>query len=143
MRRPTVLAQKSKMLRGRVLNPRPMPNSTEVALTTARSSGTTDGYMSRWKINASGLLVLSSVTFFMLLIVVSPYVDLPDTAFHRGTAPGIVNARVTTAPALLAIAVIVQLTIGTVLTLSSYHSRALPSLLDPNFRPILFRSIRC
>jgi hypothetical protein len=99
--------------------------------------------MSRWNIKASGLFVLSCVTLSMLLIVVSPYADLPATAFHRGTAPGIVHARLTTAPALLAIAVVVQLTIITVLPLSSYHTTASASILDPNFRPILFRSIRC
>ena len=53
--------------------------------------------MSRWRVKPSALAVLSCVFFLMLLIVILPDVDLPDTAFHRGTAPVLIHARTRTA----------------------------------------------
>ena len=55
--------------------------------------------MSQWNIKTSTLFILSCLVFIMLLIVVLPDVDLPDTAFHQGTAPLVVHARGTAAPA--------------------------------------------
>ena len=55
--------------------------------------------MSKWKINLPGLVILSCIIFLMLLIVVLPDVDLPDAAFHNGTAPVVVHAHATSAPA--------------------------------------------
>ena len=40
----------------------------------------------------------------MLVIVVLPFVDLPVTAFHRGTAPSAVHAQATNAPLAITIA---------------------------------------
>ena len=51
--------------------------------------------MSPWKISASTLFIRSCLVFIMLLIVVLPDVDLPDTAFHRGTAPLVFHACAT------------------------------------------------
>ncbi|HUA15346.1 MAG TPA: hypothetical protein VMG31_08605 [Verrucomicrobiae bacterium] len=99
--------------------------------------------MSNWNVKTSTLAVLGCVVFVMLLIVVLPNADLPDTAFHRGTAPVVVHARATAARAIISIAPLFRLV--------TQHRGAPPSMgreaLDrspaPNFRPILFRSIRC
>jgi len=98
--------------------------------------------MSHWNIKASTLFILSCVVFLMLLIVVLPDVDLPDTAFHRGTAPVLVHAQATAAP--------VAVTVSAVLHFphSGEPSRPFRELgttalnTGPNFRPILLRSIR-
>lgn len=99
--------------------------------------------MSRWKVKKSTLFILSCLTFIMLLIVVLPDVDLPDTAFHQGTAPLVVHARGTTAPAAVTVAGAFHLP-DLALT-SSYlrDSQGLAENRDPNFRPILLRTIRC
>jgi len=97
--------------------------------------------MSRWNIKASTLAILGCLVFIMLLIVVLPDVDLPDTAFHQGTAPVVVHARATTAPAVVTVAALFQFPAIE----NSIFSRDLGPLaesLDPNFRPILLRSIR-
>ena len=44
--------------------------------------------------------MLMSLLFLIVLILVLPQVDLPDTAFHRDTAPVDVHARVTATPVL-------------------------------------------
>lgn len=79
----------------------------------------------------------------MLLIVVLPDVDLPDTAFHRNTAPAAVHALATAAPVVVIVAAIFQIPFvdETPRTLS----RPGPLVISPhpNFRPILLRSIRC
>jgi hypothetical protein len=60
--------------------------------------------MLRWKVPASTLFVLIGMVFIMLLIVYLPDVDLPDTAFHQGTAPLVVHARANAAPPMVAAA---------------------------------------
>ena len=77
-------------------------------LTPAPKSVKTVRSMARWNVKASTLFVLSVVVFFMLVIVMLPDVDLPDTAFHRGTAPLVVHARATTAPPVVAVAALFQ-----------------------------------
>jgi hypothetical protein len=99
--------------------------------------------MSRWNVKASTLLILGCVVFLMLLIVVLPDVDLPDTAFHRGTAPVVVHAQATAAPAAVTVASVFQLPDAEQAARPSYYSRSLSASPDPNFRPILLRSIRC
>jgi len=98
--------------------------------------------MSRWNVKTSTLFVLSGVVFLMLLIVVLPDVDLPDTAFHQGTAPVLVHARATAAPVVVAVAAIFQFPSPTLKPVSYRDLEDAASHLDPNFRPILLRSIR-
>jgi len=98
--------------------------------------------MSHWKVKAPALILLSGLVCIMLLIVVLPDVDLPDTAFHRGTEPLVVHARANAAPPLVAMAPLVHF--------PEFHQswhvdrdrEVLYGNLDPNFRPILLRSIR-
>ena len=78
----------------------------------------------------------------MLLIVILPDVDLPDTAFHRGTAPILVHARATRPPAAVTVANLSRT------TMDAPDSRFRESVTarfssEPNFRSILIRSIRC
>jgi len=98
--------------------------------------------MSRWKVNTPTLIVLGSLTFLMLLIVVLPDVDLPDTAFHGGTAPVLVHTRATAPPATVAIAAVPR---SSNRESFSRLSEPRPSFgnSDSNFLPIKLRSIRC
>jgi predicted membrane protein len=98
--------------------------------------------MSRWNAKTSTLIILSCLTFLMLLIVVLPDVDLPDTAFHNGTAPIVVHTRATAAPAIVAVAALFGLLLAEPVSHLFYYSRPLMAGRDPNFRPILLRSIR-
>jgi hypothetical protein len=98
--------------------------------------------MSRWNINAPTLLILSIVVTFMLVIVVLPQVDLPDTAFHQGTAPLVLHARATMPPAAVAVATLFQFPHVVHLWRPDRELEFAASTLDPNFRPILLRSIR-
>ena len=98
--------------------------------------------MSQWKVKKSTLLILSCLTLVMLLIVVLPDVDLPDTAFHQGTAPLVVHARGTTAPVAISVAAVFQLPDPIQISSPPQEPEGLAENLDPNFRPILLRSIR-
>lgn len=98
--------------------------------------------MSRWNVKAPTLVILSSLVFIMLLIVVLPDVDLPDTAFHQGTAPLAVHARATMAPPVVAVAALFQFPKIAPFRRPDRESDVVFAHLDPNFRPILFRSIR-
>jgi hypothetical protein len=98
--------------------------------------------MSQWKAKKSTLFILSCMALIMLLIVVLPDVDLPDTAFHQGTAPLVVHARGTTAPAAITVAAVFHLPDPSQFSSPPRESEGLAENLDPNFRPILLRSIR-
>lgn len=98
--------------------------------------------MSRWNVKAWGLLVLGIVVFFMLAIVVLPDVDLPDTAFHQGTAPLMVQARARSVPAVIGVAEVIESPRIVQLWESDRDPEFVALNLDPNFRPILLRSIR-
>ena len=80
--------------------------------------------------------------FLMLLIVVLPDVDLPDTAFHRGTAPIVVHTQATSGPPALA----VEGPVAPLFTTESVpflcEERAVAHFAAPNFLPIFHRSIR-
>ena len=105
-------------------------------------SGKTERIMSRWKVNPSKVIILGSLIWVMLLIVYLPDVDLDDMAFHQGTAPLVVHAKATTAPATIAVATVFPLpSPGFATPLST--SEVIGDALDPNSRPILLRSIRC
>jgi|SRR5579862_1080544 len=99
--------------------------------------------MSRWKIGPWTIAILGSLFFLMLLIVILPDADLPYTAFHRGTAPMAVHSRATSAPAPVSVAPALKVhgVLGNVVAVS--RAAELDGGSEPNFRPILLRSIRC
>ena len=99
--------------------------------------------MSRWKVNWTTLVVLGVVAILMLLILVLPDIDLPDTAFHRGTAPAVLHARATAAPASIVVALAPALPSGLEPVQSWESTPDFSVTQDSNFRPILLRSIRC
>ena len=99
--------------------------------------------MTQWNVKPSIVFILSCVFFLMLLIVVLPNVDLPDTAFHRGTAPVLVYARATSAPISVILAGVFRLPETPGASRPSRELETVDVTADPNFRPILFRSIRC
>jgi hypothetical protein len=98
--------------------------------------------MAQWNVKKSTLLILGFVTVVMLVIVVLPDVDLLDTAFHRGTAPLVVHALANAAPAAVTVASIFQLPPAEDAPRPVHAPMGLAANNDPNFRPILFRSIR-
>jgi len=119
-----------------------MKKGTTEGLTSPSNSGKKERTMSRWKVNPSNVFILASLIAIMLLIVYLPDVDLDDIAFHQGTAPLVVHAKATTAPATIAVATVFPLPSPDIASpLSS--PEVIGATLDPNFRPILLRSIRC
>jgi len=98
--------------------------------------------MSLWKVNTPTLLILSIVVLFMLVIVVLPDIDLPDTAFHQGTAPLVVHARATMAPAVSVVAALFQFPQAVQFWRPDRELDFVARTLEPNFRPILLRSIK-
>ncbi len=98
--------------------------------------------MAQWNVKASTLFILGCVVVLMLLIVVLPDVDLPDTAFHRGTAPAVVHAQATAAPAAVTVAAVLQFP-DAAEGYPPFYQPGEPIISpDPNSRPILLRSIR-
>jgi hypothetical protein len=79
----------------------------------------------------------------MLIIVILPDVDLPDTAFHRGTAPVVVHSQATAAPTSVPVALSFSVSKGPGSTCRANRPSEFQAGSGPNFRPILFRSIRC
>jgi hypothetical protein len=98
--------------------------------------------MARWNIKPAALFILGGMIILMLLIVVLPDVDLPDTAFHRGTAPVVLHAQGTAAPSVAIVDAVLQIANATVVSRPYFRSGTLAVSLSPNSRPILFRSIR-
>jgi hypothetical protein len=98
--------------------------------------------VTRWNLNSSSLCILLCVFSVMLLIVVLPEVDLPDTAFQRGTAPIVVHTQATSGPPVLAVA----RPVAPLFTAESLpflrDERAVGHFAPPNFLPIFHRSIR-
>ena len=99
--------------------------------------------MKRWNISSAALIVLGFMAVVMLLIVVLPDdVDLPDTAFHRGTAPVLVHSQATSAPAAVTVATAVPLLDAPEAYGLFYQPGQLALSPPSNSRPVLFRSIR-
>jgi hypothetical protein len=99
--------------------------------------------MTRWTISPASLFLLGGMIVLMLLIVVLPDdVDLPDAAFHRGTAPIAVHAQATSAPATITISALPPVLLGAE-SFPYLFERTAPAVYPiPNFRPILLRTIR-
>jgi len=98
--------------------------------------------MKQWNISSAALFVLGFMIVLMLLIVVLPDVDLPDTAFHRGTAPIVVHSQATSRPAAVTVAAALQRPDAAEVYGPFYEPGELVQSLPSNSRPILFRSIR-
>ena len=98
--------------------------------------------MSQWNVKASTLFILAGMVFLMLLIVVLPDVDLPDAAFHRGTAPVVLHAQATAAPAVVMVTAVLHFPNFAEAYRPFYQPGALAHNPAANSLPILLRSIR-
>jgi hypothetical protein len=99
--------------------------------------------MERWTINPLRLFVLVSLLFLIFLILVLPQVDLPDTAFHRGTGPVDVHSRVTSAPGLVVVSAAVQLGVSAYTASHRVEHSLVFAHATSAFLPLLHRSLRC
>jgi hypothetical protein len=99
--------------------------------------------MGRWTIKPSCLFVLMTLLFLIVLILVLPEEDLPDTAFHRGTAPVDVHAQGTSAPALLSVNTVVSFTFSAQTALRRREHCLVFAHTGSSFLPLLHRSLRC
>ena len=98
--------------------------------------------MTEWNISLASRFLLGGLLVLMLLVVVLPDdVDLPDAAFHRGTAPVAVHTQATSAPPAIAIAAALPSPSPNE-TLSHYRQWDPELYPAPNFRPILLSTIR-
>jgi|SRR5271167_4767316 len=103
----------------------------------------TFGAMGRWTIKPSVWFLLMGLLFLVVLILVLPEVDLPDTAFHRGTAPVDVHARVTSAPGLLSLGTVVSLCFSAHTASSCRENVVQFAHATSSSLPLLHRSLRC
>jgi hypothetical protein len=99
--------------------------------------------MSRWNASTSTLILLGSAVFVVLLLVVLPDVDPPDTAFHRETAPAVLHAQANAAPPLMVVAPVLPRVAAAQYDWLSLRLSKTAVLLPPNGRPIQLCSIRC
>ena len=99
--------------------------------------------MSRWTISAARLFLLGFAVFVIVMLVVLPQVDPLDTAFHRGTAPAVVHANATSAPAILSLAVPFHFPQGAVGPGHSHEQPTVTVYSSSKFLRILHHSIRC
>jgi hypothetical protein len=101
------------------------------------------GAMTRWTIKPLCLSVLAGLLFLIALILVLPQVDLPDTAFHRGTAPVDVHSRGTSGPGLLSVDAAVPSSFSAqTVSRRREHALAFTYALSGSL-PLLHRSLRC
>jgi hypothetical protein len=98
--------------------------------------------MGRWTIKPSVRATLLGMLFLVFLILVLPDVDLPDAAFHSGTAPVVLHARAVTPPSLLTVAAFIPIS-WPAQTSANPSAGILVSLVSADFLPILHRSLRC
>lgn len=99
--------------------------------------------MERWAIRPSKLFVLVSLLVLIALILVLPQVDLPDTAFHQGTAPLDVHSRVTSGPGLLSVSTLVSFTVSAHPASRLCEGSLVLARETSVFLPLLHRSLRC
>jgi hypothetical protein len=99
--------------------------------------------MCRWSLNTSSLFLLMSLLAIIFLILVLPQVDLPDTAFHRGTAPVEVHSRVTAVPTMVGIIAAFRFSSSTQTAFPRREHSLLSARSTPSFLPLLHRSLRC
>ena len=98
--------------------------------------------MARWRIKPLATIILLSVLVVILLVLVLPQVDLLDTAFQRNTAPVVIHAQATSAPASAATSAPIQLTFPEPCSDRRPEPGRLFAQATPNFLPILRHSIR-
>src|SRR3981081_4728609 len=99
--------------------------------------------MLRWTISPGRLFLLGVSVSVIFLLVVLPQVDPLDTGFHRGTAPAVVHANATSAPAILSLAVPFHFLQGAVGPGHFHEQPTVTVYSSSKFLRILHHSIRC
>jgi hypothetical protein len=99
--------------------------------------------MKRWTIRPSYVFVLVSLLFLITLILILPQVDLPDTAFNRGTAPVDVHVRSVSAPASVSVSPAASLLFPAHTTFSRHEHSVRFAYVTSGSLPLLHRSLRC
>lgn len=99
--------------------------------------------MDRWTIDGSRLSFLLSWLLLITLILILPQVDLPDTAFHRGTAPVDVHSRITSAPSLLSVGTVIPFSFSANPASHRRENSLVFAHETSSFLPLLHRSLRC
>jgi hypothetical protein len=97
----------------------------------------------RWTIKPSCLFVLMTLLFLIVLILVLPEVDLPDTAFHHGTAPVDIHSRATSAPGLLSVGTALPFSFPNHTASRRREHSLMFAHVSSSFLPLLHRSLRC
>jgi len=98
--------------------------------------------MASWTINRGALILLMSLFALIVLILILPDIDLPDTAFHRGTAPVVEHSRTSSAPGLLTVRIPTSLFVAREANALQREQSLSPHLILQSL-PILHQSLRC
>jgi len=99
--------------------------------------------MGRWTIKPSYLFVLMTLLFLIVVILILPEVDLPDTAFHGNSAPVDVHSRVTSAPNFLSVGTLLPFGFSAHPTSHRREHSLVFAHASSSFLPLLHRSLRC
>lgn len=97
----------------------------------------------QWNVKPTTLFILGAVVSVVLLLVILPDVDPPDTAFHRGTDPTAIHAQATAVPDQVMVTSPAQPPVTSEPYRPFYQPGTLVGTPDPNSGPILLRSLRC
>jgi hypothetical protein len=99
--------------------------------------------MRRLKSNPGLWVLLVLLMGLIVVILVLPEVDLPDTAFYTNTAPAILHARVTPARAPLVWSATLMISLF-LLSWEPGRAQLRPAVRsENNFLPILYRCLLC
>jgi len=99
--------------------------------------------MSRWTLGPLNLSILLGMLALIVLVLVLPQVDLPDTALRGGSAPIDVHSQATAAPLLVSIPVSMPLGFSTHPALRRFDRSPSSTHTTSSFLPLLHRSLRC
>ena len=99
--------------------------------------------MSRWTLRPLNLSILLGLLSLIVLVLVLPQVDLPDTALRGGTAPIDIHARATADPILASISLSIPLGFPTHPALRRFDRSPSSTHTPSSFLPLLHRSLRC
>jgi hypothetical protein len=99
--------------------------------------------MSRWTIDRPRLSILVCLLVLVVLILVLPQVDLPDTAFRGGTAPVDVHSQGAYTPGLFSIGAVIPFSFSAHPASRRPEHSLVFAHAKPRFLPLLHRSLRC
>jgi hypothetical protein len=119
------------------------PSGTSVQLTPTPPQFIFQITMGRWSIKPSVRATLLGMLFLIFLILVLPDVDLPDAAFHSGTAPVTLHASAVTPPSVSTVAAVIPANLPAQPSGAPSASGTSGKSISVDSLPILHRSLRC